>query len=408
MTISADTKLLQKDHDWKNTKNRGSQVVPLSILDRYILRLWWQPFIGAILLVTTVLLLGRTLKLLGMFATKQIDWSVLGVMLVAITPSFLIIALPMAFLFAIQHLLIRLQQDNEMDALQAAGISYLRLLRPVFTMALLLWIVLSWMSLQWMPQGLKKFQVLMMAIGQLKAAPSFQPQRIDQSFDNLTVYIKGKDANGVMHGLMLEDRRYNEPVIYLAQSAELTHRGGKLLFTLYHGTRLEGHGDTLRTIRFARYQIAEDAKTMGLLKLPTWNNHAFEMTLTQLWQSTTKKPNRIDLTSELYQRFILPSTIFLLAMFALPLSIRPKRSNHTVSYLLGIALVLVIDNSQIILHQQVLNRNLPPWTMWLGQGVFFVLACRLFHSANNGKIPINMIAFTAKWKRRRCLKPLQP
>jgi len=360
------------------------------VLDRYILRLWWQPFIGALLLVTTVLLLGRTLKLLGLFAAKEIEWSIMGTMLLAVTPYFLVLTLPIAFLFAAQHLLIRLQQDNELDALQAAGISHLRLLRPLFAVALLLWLLLSWTALQWMPQGQKMFQVLMVAITKLKAAPEFPPQQIDQSLDNITIYIKGKDKNGTMHGLLLEDHRYKMPVIYMAQSAELTRDGSNLIFTLHHGTRLEGSGDNLRTISFARYQIAENANAMGLLKLPSWRNRAFEMGVRELWQSINSNPNRPDLVAELHRRLILPTTILLLAIFALPLSIQPKRSGKAAPYLLGIGLVLALYNTQIILHQQVANGSVGPWAMWLGQGLFLALACWLFQRISSGKLPVVM------------------
>ncbi len=357
------------------------------VLDRYIVRLWWQPFIGSLLLATAVLLLGRVLKLLGLFSAKEVEWSIMGTMLLAITPYFLELTLPIAFLFAAQHLLIRLQQDNELDALQAAGISHLRLMRPLFALAAVLWLLLSWTALQWMPQGQKMFQVLMVAITKLKAAPQFQPQRIDQSLDNITIYIKGRDAHGTMHGLLLEDHRYKVPVIYLAQSAELTRDGSKLVFTLHHGTRLEGSGDTLRTIRFARYQVAEEAEAMGLLKLPKWGNRAFEMGFSELWHTIARQPNRPDLVAELHRRLILPTTILILAIFALPLSIQPKRSGKAAPYGLGIALILLLYNTQIILHQQVLNGRVGPWAMWLGQGLFLVLACWLFQRVSSGRLP---------------------
>ncbi len=360
------------------------------VLDRYILRLWWQPFFGALLLVTSVLLLGRALKLLGLFAAKSIDWSILTTMLAAVIPYFLVLTLPIAFLFAAQHLLIRLQQDNELDALQAAGISHLRLLRPLFIVAVLLWLLLTWTALQWMPQGQKMFQVLMVAITQLKAAPSFQPQRIDQSLEKLTVYIRGRDANGSMHGLLLEDHRYREPVIYLAESAELIRQGSALTFVLHHGTRLEGSGANLRTIAFARYRISESAENLGLLKLPKWNNRAFEMNLAELRAAISAAPGRPDLIAELHRRLILPTSVLLLAVFALPLSVQPKRSGKIAPYLLGIGLVLLLYNTQIILHQQVLSGRAGPWLMWLGQGLFLIIGCWLFLRVSGGKTPLFM------------------
>ncbi|RMH50116.1 MAG: YjgP/YjgQ family permease [Zetaproteobacteria bacterium] len=361
------------------------------VLDRYILRLWWQPFVGMLLLVTAVLLLGRALKLLGLFAAKSIDWSLLGTMLAAITPYFLVLTLPIAFFFAALHLLIRLQQENELDALQAAGIDPLRLLRPLFVVAILLWLLLTWTALEWMPQGQKAFQTLLVAITKLKAAPSFQPQRIDRSLEHLTVYIQGRDATGTMHGLLLEDARYREPVIYIAQSAELVRAGGRLSFILHHGTRLEGSGDDLRTVSFVRYRISEDAGALGLLKLPQWGDRAFEMDFAELRHALQRTPGRPDLIAELHRRLLLPATILILALFALPLAIQPKRSARATPYLAGIGLILLLYNGQILLHQLVLNGRAGPWVMWLGQGLFLALGGWLFQRVRTGHTPQIMV-----------------
>ncbi|MDQ6951632.1 MAG: LptF/LptG family permease [Mariprofundales bacterium] len=373
------------------------------ILNRYILRLWWQPFIGALVIVTAVLLFGRMLKLLALFADKGIDWMIMGTMLLAVLPYFAVLTLPVAFFFAGQHMLIRLQQDNELDALQAAGISHWRLLRPLLVIAGLLWLLLTWTSLQWMPQGQKMFQVLMVSIQKMKGSPDFQPQRIDQSMRNFTVYVDGKDSNNHFHGLLLEDHRYQVPVIYIAQSAELVRSGTKMVFTLYHGTRLEGNNNNLRSISFAKYQVVMDAASMGLMQLPKWRNRAFEMGARELWHTMQTQSKRTDLIAEFHRRLILPTTILLLAIFILPLSLQPKRSSKATPYLLGVALILLLYNSQIILHQRVINGQNGVWIMWLGQGLFLVLALWLFHRASNKNMPaitLGVPVVFGRWQRR--------
>ncbi|MDQ7010241.1 MAG: LptF/LptG family permease, partial [Mariprofundaceae bacterium] len=205
------------------------------VLDRYVFRLWFGVFAGLVVVVTGVLLLGRALKVLGAVAERGVDWSVMVLMLSAILPYFLVLTLPIAFFFAMQSVILRLNQDSEMDALRASGISYLRILRPLFGVTLLLWLLLSYTAMEWMPQGQKHFQTLLYAIQAAKPAPSFDPQRFNDDIENFTVYVAGENEDGSLRGFMLEDSRSGTPVIYLAEQAHIERVGRQLRFALQRG-----------------------------------------------------------------------------------------------------------------------------------------------------------------------------
>lgn len=357
------------------------------VLDRYILRLWAGPFLGFLFIVTGVLLLGRILKLLGMFADKGIDWGIMVTMLMAIIPYFLVITVPIAFFFAMQSMFLRLYQGSEMDALRASGISYLRLLRPIFAVAILLWGGLTVTSLYWMPEGQKSFQQLLVAIQKSKPAPGFDPQRFNRDLEDFTVYIEGKDEKGDLHGFMLEDRRSAVTVVYVAERAEIKKEGPYLNFTLFDGTRLEGSMENLRSLAFDQYQVSLGFGELGLLKTPTtWGSRVFEMNMSELWQATFDD-HRQDAIAELNRRVLLPMTVILLLFFCLPLSISPKRSGKAGSYIFGVLLIMLVYNLQISLHQQVAGGNMPWWSMWLGQLLLLLFATWLFRRASQDRLP---------------------
>lgn len=362
------------------------------ILDRYILRLWTGPFLGFLFIVTGVLLLGRILKLLGMFADKGIDWSIMVTMLMAIIPYFLVITVPIAFFFAMQSMFLRLYQGSEMDALRASGISYLRLLRPIFAVAILLWGGLTVTSLYWMPEGQKSFQRLLIAVQQAKPAPGFDAQRFYHDLEDFTVYVEGKDEKGDLHGFMLEDRRSVVPVVYVAERAEIRKEGPYLNFVLHNGTRLEGAMESLRTLAFDQYQVSLGLGELGLLKVPVWGARVFEMNINELWKATFDD-HRQDAIAELNRRFLLPTTVILLLFFCLPASMTPKRSGKAGSYIAGTALILFVYHVQITLHQQVSAGNFPWWTMWLGQISFLALAIWVFGRACQDRLPSMVLLF---------------
>ena len=73
------------------------------ILDRYILRAWLGPFLGGLLLVLCVLLLGRALKLLGTVSDSGQVWSLIAELLILTMPYFLLLTVPMAFFLSMQN-----------------------------------------------------------------------------------------------------------------------------------------------------------------------------------------------------------------------------------------------------------------------------------------------------------------
>ncbi|MDQ6979773.1 MAG: LptF/LptG family permease [Mariprofundaceae bacterium] len=357
------------------------------ILDRYIFRLWLTPFMGALAVVIGILLLGRLLKLIALFADKGVEWGVMASMMAAILPYFLIITIPMAFFFAMQHVILRLYQSSEMDAFRAAGISFFRLFRVLFVVAMVLAVLLEVTAMHWMPQGQKLFQGLLMAIQKMKPAPGFEPLRFNQDLENFTIYVQGQDAEGRFKGFMLEDRRSTTPVVYMAETATLEHIADVLRFTLFNGVRLEGQANKLRSIAFERYQVGMDLGALGLLKVPTWNIRSFEMEGTALWSAIQDGTARPDMISEWHRRLLMPTTLLVLFLFALPLSHTAKRSSKASSYLLGIGIMILIYNVQLALHQQVTHGDAHWYVMWLGQAAFLILGLWLFRRASQDRIP---------------------
>lgn len=351
-----------------------------------------MPFLAFLFVVTGVLLLSRVLKLLGLFADKGVDWGIMTTMLMAIIPYFLVITVPIAFFFALQALFLRLYQDSEMDALRASGVSYTRLLRPIVAIAIFLWLALTLTSLYWMPAGQKSFQQLFVAVQKAKPAPGFDPQRFSRDLEDFTVYVDGQDDQGTLHGFLLEDRRADVPVIYISESAQIKKERGYLNFILFNGTRLEGSMSQLRSLSFDQYQVSMDVGSLGLLKVPVWSARVFEMNGHELWKATFND-SRLDALAELNRRLLLPTTVIILLLFSLPVSITPKRSGKAGSYIAGTALILLIYNVQIVLHQQVTAGSFPWWSVWVSQILFMAVAVWLFRRASQDRLPSIVIIF---------------
>jgi len=360
------------------------------ILDRYVLRLWLVPFVAGLVLATGVLLFGRALKLLALITDAGAPWGLLGELMVFVLPYFILLTVPIAFFLSMQNVIAALQQGSEIDVMRSAGMSYTRILRAVLAMALVLYAALFYTSMYILPQGQLAFNNVLSQIYSLKGSPEFTPQRFSRDVEDITFYVDGKDENGIYHGVLLEDGRPGGPVFYLAESAELKPGRSGLRLHLHQGTRLEGQGNNQRMLAFANYDVDIPLGHLSAAKLNRSSDHVIMMSPTQLWKKIQQN-HAPDALAEWNRRLLLPTTILILCVFALPLSLAPKRSGRTGSFLYGIGLLISLYNVQLVLHRQVSLGSFPAWSMWLGQMIFLVLGLLLWRRAEQGKLPMWLV-----------------
>jgi len=360
------------------------------ILDRYVLRLWLAPFAAGLILATGVLLFGRALKLLALITDSGAPWGLLAELMVFVMPYFILLTVPIAFFLSMQNLIAGLQQGSEIDVMRSSGMSYMRICRPVIVMAGLLYLMLFYLSMYVLPQGQLAFNNVLREIYSLKGSPEFTPQRFSRDLEDITFYVDGKDADGRYHGVLLEDARPGGPVFYLAESAELVSGANGLRMHMHKGTRLEGEGDNQRMLAFTNYDVDIPIGTLGAVKYSRSEDHVIMMTPGQLWEEIQRN-HAPDALAEWQRRLILPTTILVLCAFALPLSLAPKRSGRTGSFLLGIGLLILLYNIQLVLHRQVSMGSFSAWTMWAGQIVLLILGLLLWRKAEQGRLPMWLV-----------------
>ena len=357
------------------------------ILDRYVLRLWSVPFVGGLLLATGVLLFGRALKLMALITDSGASWLLLGKLMMFVLPYFLLLTIPIAFFLSFQNMVAGLQQGSEMDVMRSAGMSYARICRPVIGVALILYGGLFYLSMYILPQGQLAFNNVLVEIYNLKGSPEFTPRRFSRDLENITFYVAGKDDDGRYHGVLLEDGRPGGPVFYIAENAELLPSSSGLRLHLHRGVRLEGEGDDQRMLKFANYDVEIPMGRLGTMKLRQSTDHVIMMSPSELWRKM-QESRTPEAVAEWNRRMLLPTTILVLCLFALPLSLAPKRSGRTGSFLVGIALLILLYNVQLALHRQVSMASLPPWAMWAGQAVFLLAGAWLWRRAEQGRMPL--------------------
>lgn len=366
------------------------------VIDRYVLRLWLAPFLSSLVIVLSVLMLGRALKVLGLVAEKGVDWGFMGLLLWSAMPYFLILTVPIAFFFAGQSVIVKLGQESELDALRASGISSIRVIRSLLAIAVAIWLFLTWATLEWMPVSQKNFQGLVYALQQSKGVPGFDAGRFNRELDNLTIYVDGENPDGSYRGFLMEDARSSIPVIFMAEQARIERSGSNVVISLNKGARLEGAGAEQRTLVFDEYTVSIDVGQLGIVTVPKWRSRIHEMSLKELL-AEKQRHDSAAVRTELSKRLLLPTTVLILFAFLLPLSLSPKRSGKAGAYGLGIVLLLAVYNIQVILQQQALAGHVGVWLMWAIQLAMLATGIELTRRSVADRLPGLLVA-VGEWR----------
>jgi len=356
------------------------------ILNRYVFRLWFFPFIGGLLIVMSVLLIGRALKLLDVIADSGSALGMLAELLIVVSPYFLILTVPMAFLLAAQRVVSGLQQSSELDALRASGVSYLRAFRVLFAVAVLLWLMLTYLAMELLPQGQLQFNNLLIRIYEVKGAPKFSPERFNQLDESFTLYFQGEDADGWMQGVILEDNRLGEAVYYVTRKAQIKKYADWWQIQLVDGSRFEGEGEGQRILVFEEYSVQLPIKGLGRVRTLGASDYVELMRTEELWKKM-HQPRNHKATVEWHRRLTLSIAVLVFALFVVPLSISQKRSGKATAYLWGIILILAMFNTQLICYRNAVAGGWPWWGMWASTALFAVAGYWLLLKAEKDSLP---------------------
>lgn len=140
------------------------------ILDRYLLRELGGPFAIGVGVFTFFLVIDRIYQLTDLVITKNVPVRLVLSLLLFMLPAFLALTLPMALLVAVLLACGRLASDLEVTALNASGVSPLRLLRPCLAAGVVVTLAIAWLTLVATPWSTGAFQRQLFRILQTRAA----------------------------------------------------------------------------------------------------------------------------------------------------------------------------------------------------------------------------------------------
>ncbi len=225
-------------------------------LSNYVLRQLAGPIALFCFLLTGVVWLSQSLRLLDLVINRGQSAPTFIYLTLLVLPSLLVIILPIGFFAGALYGLHKLNADSELVVMQASGFSRVQLGIPVMIAAGAAMAATYLCSLYLMPLGQRTMHSAVLDIRADIGAAMLNEGEFNTPADGLTMFIRELSSDGHIRGILVHDNRNTQrPTTYIAESGALaqTTGGGRLI--MLDGTieQVNGTGAQLSVLKFKRY-----------------------------------------------------------------------------------------------------------------------------------------------------------
>jgi len=310
-------------------------------LSLYILRQLAGPMALFTFLLTAVIWLSQSMKLLDLIINRGQSAPVFLYLTLLILPQLLVIILPIAFFAGALQGLHRLNAESELVVMSAAGYSRAQLAVPVMAAAAAVMILVYLCNMFLMPLGQRLMKDKVVDIRADIGAAVLNAGEFNTPADGLTVFIHDSTPDGHFRGILVHDSSdAKHPVTYLAKSGFLVQTPAGVRLVLYDGTieQVSNQGAQLAVLKFKRYPFDLDqfASPPG-----DRQRHAEERYLPELfWPNLKSDPGRRyakTYFAEAHNRISEPLYCLAFALIALAAVTRGRRARGAYALRLSVA-----------------------------------------------------------------------
>ena len=320
----------------------------LPAIDRYIFRLVLMPMLAVFIIAAMLLMLDKMLKLFDFVASMGGPVSVVFRMLANMLPEYASLAIPLGLLLGTLLAFRKLATSSELDVLRAVGMSYTRLLRVPYMMALGL-AALNFAIVGYL-QPLSRYyyeqlnyQVVSGALGASIKVGEFttladkMALRIEQSRDEgrQLVGIFARVADGKGQVLSISARA--------GQFLSLQNSPDTIVLRLTDGQIIQDEpGQTPRVLSFSRHDLPIDLPSVEAFRKRGGKER--EYLLPELlrigWSDRSSQQMRDSSQASLNYRLVEVVMMLMMPLLAVALAVPPKRSTSTLGVFVSIVMVV--------------------------------------------------------------------
>jgi lipopolysaccharide export system permease protein len=276
----------------------------------YIFRTTFGAFLLVLISLTSVIWITQALRDFDLMTNRgQTVFVFIGITGLVIPHLILIIA-PIALVMAVAHTLNKLATDSEIIVINAAGMPPWRLFQPFVAVTLICSIMVAVISAYIAPEGLRMLRRWLTEVRTDLITNIVQPGRFTPIDRGLSFFIRERQPNGLLVGILLDDRRdEKERVTILAERGEIVKSevGSFILFDSGNIQRHEAKQPDPSIVQFDRYafDLSQFAGSSQVLNYSVRERYFWEL----IWPSPTDqlyKTQPAHFSAELHDRILGP------------------------------------------------------------------------------------------------------
>ena len=266
----------------------------------------------------------------------------------------------------------RLSADREFVAMQACGVSLMRLFRPVVLIAIVGTAATAYETIVALPNANQTFREITYGVVAQKIENEVKPQVFFNYFPDRVIYVRDMPPGGGWRDVFVADSHAGTTTVYFAREGRVVLDHGKRLVQIQlkngtsHTTTL-GNRESYQSTQFESSVINLDPLSVFP---PPPAKGASEMTFDELHQDIAAAASRGDpayiARFMVQEKLALPATCPILALIALALGASSRKDGKLASFVLGIGVILVY---YILLYGARAfatgGRLTPEWAPWI-------------------------------------------
>jgi lipopolysaccharide export system permease protein len=227
-------------------------------LTRYVLRQSLMVALSVAVVFSAAVWLLQSLRLIDLIVNRGLSVSLFLYLAVLILPRFIDVVLPIAVFTAVLFVYCKLIAESELVVMRASGMSQWALAKPALMVGLAGTVTLYALSFYFLPTANRAFKDLEFQIRNKYASVLIQEGVFNTLSDTLMIYIKGRDTNGDLTSLLIQDSNdRNKPVTIFAERGAIVDTSEGPHIVLDNGIRQQYELETgkLSSLSFEKYTL---------------------------------------------------------------------------------------------------------------------------------------------------------
>ena len=360
----------------------------LRITDRYILREVIPPFFLGLVIFTFLLMIPPIMEVVEELIAKGVDTLTVIRIVGTLVPQGLGITIPMALLLGVLMGLGRMSSDRETVALQACGVSLLRMFRPLLLLALAAAAATCYVMVVALPEANQRFREITFRTVASRAEGEVKPRVFYEDFPDVVLYARDvSQTGGGWRDVFLADlRNSGQPDVYVASQGQVVLDAEQRTVDV---VLRSGTGHVMRADEAGTYEVHSfDEIVIGLDPESVFPRSGPqrgypELTIAQLREEAAQlsaqgvSPHRPIM--EIHRKFSVPFACFVFVLIGIGLGVTSRKDGRLASFALGL---MVIFTYYVIMYgAEAMAKGAlvsPHVAMWLPNLVLGLAGLALF------------------------------